>query len=37
MRRHAERDDLIILAEILKGDRMVALMPIKGQETIGTI
>jgi hypothetical protein len=37
MRRHAERDNLVLLAICLELGRVVAFMPVKDQKTIGTI
>lgn len=35
MRRHADYDDLVLLADSLKFKRVVALMTIKDQQLIG--
>jgi hypothetical protein len=31
MRRHAESDDVVVLADILKSDRVVGLMAVKDE------
>ena len=36
MRRHAEGDNLVLLTQILEGERLVALMAIKNQQPVTT-
>ena len=35
MRRHAESDDLTLLAEVLEGERVIALMAVNNKESVG--